>query len=203
MTTIPHRKPVRNFFVKRPLQLRLILKIVLIVLITTCVSLFSVLAIYYVQYKTVLVYQLDKITQNLDHKNIVDLLLPALLCSAIVNLLLAIAIGFYASRKYAIPIYKLEQWASLLMQGKFTAHLHFREKEEFRELTHQCNELTADLRRRFLFVKQQVEFLRREYPDLKMLKEIEVELAGLEITSDPIAVNTGFFQKVLKEQQQH
>ena len=122
------RKPIAHFFVKKSLQMRLIIHIVAAVFLTTLVSLASMALVYFIKYKTVIMYQLDQQTQNLTHQNILSLILPSLLFSALVNLMLAIGIGFYASRKYAIPIYKLEQWCSLVLQGKMTAILQFREK---------------------------------------------------------------------------
>ena len=142
---------------KKSLQMRLIIHIVAAVFLTTLVSLASMALVYFIKYKTVIMYQLDQQTQNLTHQNILSLILPSLLFSALVNLMLAIGIGFYASRKYAIPIYKLEQWCSLVLQGKMTAILQFREKEELEELSFKCNELTQFFRDRFQTIKEQTD----------------------------------------------
>jgi hypothetical protein len=194
------RRPIGNFFVKKSLQMRLIYNIVGVVMLTTVVSCFSVLAVYYFSYSSLLFYSMDKVTDNLDKQNIFSILLPVLLISVFANLLLALGIGFYASRKYAIPIFKLEQWASLLLKGKLTAILHFREKEEMIELTTKCNELTDFFRRHFVTIKQQVEILKRNDPASPAVLQIEKSLDGLEISTDEIAVNTGYYQKALRQE---
>lgn len=194
------RKPIANFFVKKSLQLRLIFNIVGVVMLTTLVSCLSVLAVYYFSYKSLLFYSMDKVTDNLDKQNIISILLPMLLISVFANLILALGIGFYASRKYAIPIFKLEQWATLLLQGKLTAILHFREKEEMNELTSKCNELTNFFLQHFLTIKRQVEALKRDHQDSPAIKLIEKSLEGLDLNTEGIAVNTGYYQKVLRQE---
>lgn len=200
MTYPVHRRPIAHFFVKKALQLRLIVHIVAAVILTTLVSLGCVALVYFIKYKTVIVYQLDKVTQDLSREHIIYLILPTLLVSALVNVVLAVAIGFYASRKYAIPIYKLEQWCSLLLHGKMGAMLHFREKEEMRELSTKCNELTNFFRTRFQTIKQQVGELRQSHGDSAPVKKIEDALHALDLSTEPIDVNTSFYKTaMLKE----
>jgi hypothetical protein len=199
MTNTAARKPIKNFFVKKSLQMRLIFNIVGVVMLTTVVSCLTVLAVYYVKYKVVVVYSLDKETLNLTSQNILYMLLPVLLISVVANIILAFGIGFYASRKYAIPIFKLEQWASLLLKGKLTAVLHFREKEEMNELTLKCNEVTNFFRQHFTSIKKQVEAARKVHQDSPALQQIEKSLDGLDLHTEEIAVNTGYYQKILRQ----
>ena len=117
-----------------------------------------------------------------------------------VNIFVAIGIGIYASRKYAIPIYKLEQWCSLLLKGKMTATLQFREKEEMRELSSKCNELTHFLHERFHRIKNETDALKQTHPDLSSIKNIDKALDGLDIATDPIQVNTGFYKMALAQE---
>jgi glucan phosphoethanolaminetransferase (alkaline phosphatase superfamily) len=194
------RKPIAHFFVKKSLQIRLIIHIVAAVFLTTLVSLASMALVYFMKYKTVIMYQLDQQTQNLTHQNILSLILPSLLFSALVNLMLAIGIGFYASRKYAIPIYKLEQWCSLLLQGKMTAILQFREKEELKELSFKCNELTQFFRDRFQTIKQQAEELKKSHPNLPAVREIEIALNGLDLSTETIEVDTSYYKMALDKE---
>jgi signal transduction histidine kinase len=135
---------------------------------------------------------LNKLNQELSKENIIFLILPALLISAFINLLIAAGIGLYSSRKYAVPIYKLEQWASLLTKGKITAILKFREKEEMKELSDKCNRLSSDLHARFLIVKSQVNQLM-ESGNKESAIILQKAIDGLEIGDQPIEVNTGIF----------
>lgn len=185
------RRPIGNFFIKKELQLRLIAKIVLTVLITTVVCVASLLFVFYLRYKTILLYQMS-IEGELSKEHIVDVLLPSLLISGIVNILLGIGVGLYASRKYAVPIYKLEQWAMLLKNGHLTAKLRFREKEEMKELSDHCNLLGEEMRSRFARVGELVGRLREKVDGTEEIDEIEKALADLELQTG-VDVTTGFY----------
>ena len=134
-----NRRPIRNFFVKRTLQIRLIKNIVIAAVVSAVISSSTLFFVYYLRYKTVVVYQLDQMTQNLSRENILTLIFPALLISAILCIILGLGIGLYSSRKYAVPIYKVEQWLALLLEGKIGAVLQFREKDELNYLSTKCN----------------------------------------------------------------
>jgi hypothetical protein len=196
----PERKPIRHFFVKKQLQLRMIYKIILAVLTTTIIALLCMFIVYFIKYDTVVVYSFDKITQDLTRDHIFFLILPAFLVSMIVNIIVASGIGLYASRKYAIPIYKLEQWSTLLLKGKLTAMLLFREKEEMRELSSRCNELTHFFRERLYSIKKQVEELKKTDANAQVVKNIEKALEGFDLTTEPIEVNTGFYKMALQQE---
>lgn len=175
------RKPVGNFFIKKSLQLRLITKVVLASLISTIVSSGSLLLVYYLKYHTVVVYQWDQISDELNREHILHLILPTLVISSVVGILVAIGIGLYASRKYAVPIYKIEQWASMLLKGKMTALLRFREREEMKELSEKCNELGGKLRSNLLEIKKRVERLEANGPENENLTAISSILADMEL----------------------
>ena len=194
------RKPVGNFFIKKSLQLRLIVRIVSAVALTTLVSLGTMVLVYFIKYKTVVIYLYDKSTGEIPREHIVFLLLPTLIFSALVNVALAVGIGFYASRKYAIPIYKLEQWCSLLLQGKLTALLQFREKEELKELSLKCNELARFFRERFIEIKRQIAEIKQAHPQSEHAKRLEKTLEDLDLHTEPIEVNTTYYKTALDKE---
>jgi methyl-accepting chemotaxis protein len=197
------RKPLRHFFVKKQLQMRLISRIIFTVLVTTIVALLSMFIVYILKSNTVAVYSLDHITGDLSRSgNIFFIILPALIASALVNIGVAVVIGLYASRKYAIPIYKLEQWSSLLLMGKLTAMLQFREKEEMRELSTKCNEVTHFFRERLFSIKKQVEELKKIEANEQVVKNIEKALEGFDLTTQPIDVNIGFYKMALQKEKE-
>lgn len=187
------RKPVGNFFIKRSLQLRLMFKIVFAVLFATFVSSGTLLLVYYLKYKSVLLYQMDQLT-NLTKENIIFIILPSLLISGLVNFFLAGGIGLYASRKYAVPIYKLEQWARLLREGKITAKIRFREKEELKELSDYCNDLSMDLLKKLLDIKKQVEGLKSSGNDSDEVNKIQLTLSSFELDADTIEIHTSHYK---------
>jgi signal transduction histidine kinase len=165
------------------------LKIVFTVLSATLISSGSLLLVYYLRYKSVLLYQMDQMT-NLTKENIIFIILPSLLISALVNLVLAGGIGLYASRKYAVPVYKLEHWARLLREGKITAKIRFREKEEMKELTDYCNDLSMDLLKKLLEIKKQVVLLNNQGNTSEELQKIQHVLSSFELDAETIEIHT-------------
>ena len=195
-----HRKPIANFFIKKSLQIRLILRIMVAALISTLVSSGSLILVYYLKYQTVIVYQLDKLSQELNREHIVFLILPSLLVSALMSIVVSFGIGCYASRKYAVPIYKLEQWAMLLRAGKMSANLRFREKEEMKELSDRCNLLAAEMRGRFTEIKKQADALKQNPATAAAAADLERAIERLDLTANPIEVTTGYYAVAQSQQ---
>ncbi len=188
------RKPVKNFFIKKDLQIRLIKKIVLAVLVSTVVCMAILLLTFLVKYKSTVFY---RVTFDLgasigNRENIVALIFPSLLIASIINLCIGICIGFYASRKYAVPIFKLEQWVHLLRNGKLTAQLRFREREEMRELSNSCNQLSEELQIKFEQIEKSIEELKKDPSDTKPLDKIQEMLNNMEFKSEAIEVHTSY-----------
>jgi methyl-accepting chemotaxis protein len=197
------RKPIGNFFIKKALQIRLIIKIVIAALIATVVTSGSLIVVYFIKYQTIIVYQLDKLTQELSREHLIFLILPTLLFSAVVNLLISFGVGMYASRKYAVPIYKLEQWCNLLLQGKFSAILRFREKEEMKDLSDKFNDLSGSIRSKLLLIKTEMDKIKKEMPDISSrTKEVDKIIATFELESMPIEVTTTFYRIPTTEQKE-
>lgn len=188
------RKPIGNFLIKRELQMRLITKIVLSVVSATIISFATLLFVYYMKYQSIILYQMDQFA-NLKKENIVHILLPTLAISALVNTILATLVGMYASRKYAVPIYKLEKWARLLRQGCMTAKLQFREKDEMKLLSNECNMLSRELQKKFITIKQQTQELRQQQADSQALSKIEEIIDSLTLESETIEVNTAYMER--------
>jgi methyl-accepting chemotaxis protein len=187
-----HRKPFANFFIKRQLQMRLIWRIVITVLSSTVICLGSLFLVYFARYKSVLLYQLTP-DGDLTKEQIWVILLPSLIVAGVVNIIVGALVGMYASRKYAVPIYKLEQWAMLLLKGHFTARLNFREREEMKDLSKDCNQLVESLKRRFQTIRIHAENLKKKNAPAEDVKAITDSIADLELEADSIDVHTNFF----------
>jgi len=192
MAKAVNRRPIGNFFIKKSMQIRLIKNIILSAIISTLIASSTLFLVYFLRYKTVVVYQLDKVTQELSRENILSLILPALLISALISIILALGIGLYSSRKYAVPIYKIEQWLSLLLQGKLGATLQFREKEEMNDLSNKCNSLGAELQKIFHEIRLKVVALKEQNSAPEIAAEFEKILSKVEIECDPIKVSTAY-----------
>jgi methyl-accepting chemotaxis protein len=187
------RKPIGNFFIKKDLQLRLIVKIMLSVVLATLIFAITLLATYHFTYGGLVYYPVDLDAGIGERTPMLQLILLPLVVSAVLNIVVAFGIGLYASRKYAVPIYKLEQWAKLLRKGKMTAKLRFREKEEMQELSNHCNLLTDELCSRFDRVREQVKTLKEKDAAQEPVDALERMLADLELASDSIEVNTAYY----------
>ncbi len=167
----------------------MILKIVFAALLATIICSCTLLLVYYLKYNSVLLYQMDQLT-NLTKENIIFIILPSLLISSLLNFVLALSLGFYASRKYAVPVYKLEQWARMIQQGKISAQIQFREHSELKELSDDCNTLTSNLRNKFMIIKNQTMILKDKVKDSTELKKIDEVLNSLELNTDTIEIHT-------------
>ena len=178
------RRPVGNFFIKKALQIRLIVNVVAAALVTAVVSAGSLFLVYYWKYKVVVIYMWSQESNDIQKENILNLMLPVLVISMIVGVVVAFGIGLYASRKYAVPIYKIEQWVTMLQNGKMSAVLRFREYEEMKDLCEKCNELGALLRGTLLDIRTKVRALidgGAENPELLAIIE---KLDAMELTGE-------------------
>jgi methyl-accepting chemotaxis protein len=188
------RKPIANFFIKKDLQVRLIIKIVLAVVISTLVCMATLLLVYLAQYKSTVFY---RVTFDLgasigNRENIVTIIFPSLCIASVINVFVALCIGFYASRKYAVPIFKLEQWVKLLRRGKLTAKLRFREREEMRELSGSCNKLSEELQAKFVEIENAVSMLKENPSQNGAFDKIKNILDALEYKTETIEVHTSY-----------
>jgi signal transduction histidine kinase len=123
-------------------------------------------------------------TNDIQKEHILNLMLPVLVISAAVGVVVAFGIGLYASRKYAVPIYKIEQWASMLQSGKMSAILRFREYDEMKELSQKCNELGALIRGTLLDIRTKVKTMLDSGADNPELEAIIQKLDLMELTGE-------------------
>jgi methyl-accepting chemotaxis protein len=184
------RKPLGNFFIKKSLQIGLIMKVVTAALLSVLVSSASLLAVYWFKYNTVAIYMWNQDNNNLQKENILFLILPTLIISATVGLMVALGIGMYASRKFAVPIYKIEQWTSMLLRGQMTAILKFREQEEMKDLSQRCNELGAHIRDTLLDIKGKVKAMQTAGIKSPELESIASRLGAMELCSQPVEIKS-------------
>lgn len=142
MTGKIQRHPFRNFFLKKSLQFKIISNILFIIFLTSCISTLFLSFVYNAKSQEGNFYYMSNdIMQDLELTSILGIILPALIAAQIVSLVIGVAIGMFSSRKAAVPVYKLEKWASQLKKGRLNTQLGFRENKEMKDLTIQCNAL--------------------------------------------------------------
>jgi hypothetical protein len=148
------RQPMKNFFIKKSMQIKIIMKIVFIILITALLTTVTVSLVYSSKSQNGSFYYMSNDTkQDLELKNILEVILPSVIGAQLVTLFIGLGIGLFSSRKIAVPIYKFEKWVSQLKTGNLLTRLEFREKSEMEDLTHQCNSLADFYRDKFIEIE--------------------------------------------------
>jgi methyl-accepting chemotaxis protein len=150
MTQKNVRRPVRHFFIKKSMQFKIIAKILLVVSITAVITTVCLSLIYNSKSKNGTFYYMSSDSkQDLELKNVLEVILPSVVGAQLFSILIGLGIGLFSSRKMAVPIYKFEKWVSQLKNGNLNTRLSFRENEEMKDLTLQCNALAEYYRNVF------------------------------------------------------
>lgn len=158
MTEKHLRHPLKNFFIKKTIQIKIIWQIIITVLIAASLTTGVLMFLYNLKSKEGSFYYMSNdIMQDLELKNIIGIVLPSILIVEITAIFIAFGIGLISSRKIAVPIYKIERWASNLKMGKLNTTLAFREEDHLSDLTTQCNNVTDFYRSIFKDIRQHTE----------------------------------------------
>lgn len=165
------RRPVKNFFIKRSIQLKIIAQVLFTVLISALITTGILILIYNFKSRHGSFYYMSNdVMQDLELKSILGVILPALFSTEIIAVIVAFVIGLFSSRKVAVPIYKIEKWATRLKSGKLNTTLAFREVAEMKDLTLQCNGFVDFYRNVLIEIRDHTETLA-----LKKNDPIEVQ----------------------------
>lgn len=135
------RRPVANFIIKPRLQLKLIILFVFASVIASVCSLGLLFLILRID--------LDGLEGLRTAWYYLKATYPGFGIAAAVSLLVGILVGTYASRKVALPIYKVEKWSKSLQEGNLKAKLGMRNQDYWEEMAKNCNTFTHDLRKNF------------------------------------------------------
>lgn len=163
MTHKIHRQPVRHFFVKRSLQYRIVSQIVVMVLVTAVLTTAALTFVFINKSQHGMFYYVSSDSrQDLELKNIFEVVFPSVIGAEAFSVLIGIGIGLFSSRKIAVPLYKFEKWVAQLKNGKLNTTLSFRENEEMNDITVECNELAQYYRDVFLKIKTSLEAIEKE-----------------------------------------
>ncbi len=166
------RQPVKNFFIKKSMQLKIIAKILFIILITALFTTVTVSLVYNSKSQSGSFYYMSNDTkQDLELKNILEVILPSVIGAQLITLFIGLGIGLFSSRKIAVPIYKFEKWVSQLKTGNLNTRIEFREKAEMEDLTYECNSLADFYRNRFLEIEAAVSALEQAAVPDRMTQE--------------------------------
>lgn len=143
MTDKNFRHPLRNFFIKKSIQFKIVMQIIMTALIAGIITLGILVFIYNSKSQAGSFYYMSNdVMQDLELKNILGIILTPILTVEFVAIFISFVIGLISSRKIAVPLYKIEKWADDLSNGKLNVELAFREEDRLSDLTDRCNAAT-------------------------------------------------------------
>jgi len=181
MTQKNVRQPFRHFFLKKSMQYKIIAEIVFVVLFTALVTTVSLTFMYNSKSRSGTFYYMSNDTKkDLELKNVLEVILPSVVGAQIFSIVIGLGIGLFSSRKMAVPIYKFEKWVSQLKSGNLNTKISFRENEEMKDLTFQCNALSHYYKEVFTDIDTTVQKLEKLSSDnpaaLDQLRQIRAIL---------------------------
>lgn len=166
MTEKHSRRQIKNFFVKKSIQIRMIAGIFISVFFMTLLTTLLLAFIYNLKSQQgSFVYMSNDVLENLQLTSILGIILPPIIAVEIVAAVLAFGVGLFSSRAVAVPLYKIEKWAGKLKNGKLNTTLAFREERMMKDLTLQCNAVTDFYRTVFLDLREHVEMIEHKPND--------------------------------------
>jgi methyl-accepting chemotaxis protein len=162
------------------MQLKIVAKILFVILITALFTTVAVSLVYNSKSQNGSFYYMSNDTkQDLELKNILEVILPSVIVAQAITLLIGLGIGLFSSRKIAVPIYKFEKWVAQLKTGNLMTRLEFREKTEMEDLTHECNSLAEFYRKKFIDIDAAASSIEEKSSDphtIEKVKEIREAL---------------------------
>ncbi|MEK7841060.1 MAG: HAMP domain-containing protein [Deltaproteobacteria bacterium] len=136
-----NRRSVINYSINRHMQLRLLVRVMLIVLINTAI----LSAFFYI-------YSNQEIGQSFRHfhiqaRNFLDFLLPAIVIALIIGIIVAFIIALFFPHKIAGPLYRMErEIKEKVSEGNLTVRFSVRKGDEVGELAEALNIMIAKLK---------------------------------------------------------
>lgn len=142
------RKPLRNFVFYPAIQWPQILRNCLLVAITSILAGGMIMLLYQIEYGSTSVYVMDRNSAffPLEQQSLLALVFPALLAALVMAILIGWMLALAASRRIALPIYKVIQWTRLVSEGNLRARLAFRPGDHLEELARSCNSALDSIR---------------------------------------------------------
>lgn len=145
------RKPLANFVFYPAIQWPQIVRNCLLVTVTALLSGLMIVLLYQWQYGSTSIYVMDQDSAffPLERRSLVILLLPALVSAILMAILLGWLLALAASRRIALPIFKVIQWSKKVSEGNLRTQLAFRPGDRLDELARSCNVALEQVRAGF------------------------------------------------------
>ena len=135
------RKPVKNFIFHPKIQVPQLISSMLLAASTALGTGIAILFVYHREFGESAIYIMDRDSTlfPLDRQGLLQLLLPAVGGTAFAGMLLGWILSLGASRRIALPIYKIQHWAHRISEGDLLARVVFRKADKLDELANACN----------------------------------------------------------------
>lgn len=145
------RKPLANFVFYPAIQWPQIVRNCLLVTATALITGFMIVVLYQWEYGSTSIYVMDQESAffPLERRSLLILLLPALISAIVMAILLGWLLALAASRRIALPIFKVIQWSKRVGEGNLRTQLAFRPGDRLDELARSCNLALDEVRAGF------------------------------------------------------
>lgn len=169
-----NRRPLRNFIFLPQVQWPQIAGNMALAFATAVGTGLAILYLYHREFGESSIYVMDKSSAlyPLDRRGLLNLLLPAVGATTLMGMLLGWLMAFGASRRIALPIYKVEQWARRVSKGDLHVRLGFRKADRLQDLADACNGALDKVRMDLLEIQSVV-------ADEKIPKEVRDRLGDI------------------------
>lgn len=154
------RRALVNYFIKPELQLKMTVLFIFASVIASAISIFVIYLITRIDE-----YGLEGLRTAWYY---LTAMFPSLWIAFGVSLVVGLSVGLWASRKIALPIYKVEQWSKAVGKGDLTVQLGMRGNDYWGDMAKACNQFTGDLRTHILHLKD-----NKNLNEEQLEKEIE------------------------------
>lgn len=149
------RKPFRNFIFDPRHQWPQILRNGLLVVFTSLGTGLAIVYLYQREFANTSIYVMDRNSAfyPLDRQGLVSMLLPAVAATTLSGLFLGWLLTLGASRRIALPIFKVTQWANRISEGDLHFRLGFRKNDGLQPMADQCNAALDKVRQGYMEIR--------------------------------------------------
>jgi len=142
------RKRFFNYSVKGRLQLRMLVKIWIILFVSLLLA--GIIFYFYSNINVGTSYRLFHVKAE----NFLDFLLPVLVCGFVTSLVLGILVALFFPHAFAGPLHRIENELRDIGRGNLGKKITLRKGSEIHDLADAINEMTANLRSRVQGIKE-------------------------------------------------
>lgn len=144
------RRPIRNFILLPDLQWPYIIRILALLNLAGVLMATTICTLFYLRYNVPVPDEAEVVLDagegnpmgGLLEENLMDVIIPAFVISDVVSLCLGLWAALYFSRKLAVPLYRVKQWADVIASGDLSHRLKFRPGDDLETLEAACNQVS-------------------------------------------------------------